>query len=111
VTGARNGYRLGAHHPGHEVITPDPRSVPSSPRLPCKTFLKIGHILGRGALAFAIAGRRLSARADMQKFTSDALLRRLRMPARTSIHVGRPTWIGSHARARDVPSARACLKP
>src|SRR5450631_1332599 len=30
-----------------------------------------------------------------------------RLPARTSIYVGRPTWIGSHARARDPSAALA----
>src|SRR5450432_3523951 len=37
----------------------------------------------------------------MQNFYIGRASAASRMPARTSIYVGRPTWIGSHARARD----------
>jgi hypothetical protein len=39
----------------------------------------------------------------MQSFYIGRALGRLGCPARTWIYVGRPTWIGSHARARGEP--------
>ncbi len=52
--------------------------------------IKTSHVLGGGALAFAMMGRAFPRAPPLQEFCKGRASAASRLPARASIHVGRP---------------------